>query len=443
MASALNTMWRDLSVTQQDALTLGVLLVPFFLIGLTVLWGFRPLPLVRALIARHKGVAATFTGLIAVAVALGVGLTSQERSLREGSARAAEKFDMVVTARGSDLTMMLAAVYLEPAIVPLLDGETFAAVAAADHVNFAAPIAFGDNYQGAPVVGTTPDFVAHLAGGTLAEGRGLVDMFDAVAGAYATAGVGDVIEPTHGVEDTALEGNNETHGVGYTVTGRLPPTGSPWDRAYLVSVESVWDIHGLGDGHDPGWDGTLGPPFSVTRFPGTPAILVDVDELWAAYALRQQFNTETTMAFFPGAVLARLHGLLGDLRQILSAMALATQALVTVAVLVGLVLITRLLARQLALLRALGAPRRFVFAVTWGVGAAMIVVGAAVGLALGWIAAEVIASSVTRQTEIVVDARLGWRELHLVAGFVSLTSVLALLPAWITMARPVTEDLRG
>lgn len=432
-----------MSVTQQDGLVLALLLAPFCLVALWVLWGLRPLPLVRALLMRHRGVAATFTGLIAVAVALGVGLTSQERSLREGSARSAEKFDLIVTARGSDTTMMLAAVYLEPAIVPLLGGETFAEVAAADHVNFAAPIAFGDNYQGAPVVGTTPDFVAHLAGGDLAEGRGLVDMFDAVAGAYATAEVGDVIEPTHGVEGTVLEADNETHGVGYTVTGRLPPTGSPWDRAYLVSVESVWEIHGLGDGHDPAWDGTLGPPFSVDRFPGTPAILVDVDELWASYALRQAFSTDTTMAFFPGAVLARLHGLLGDVRQILSVMALATQALVAVAVLVGLVLITRLLARRMALLRALGAPRRFIFAVTWGVGAVMIVVGAALGLALGWIAADVIAGLITRRTDVLVEARISWRELHLVTGFVSLTSVLALVPAWITMARPVTEDLRG
>lgn len=443
MPEALRDLWDGLSVTAQDATALGLLLLPTVLVGLVVLRGFRPWGLVRALLVRHRWVSAGYVALIAVSVGLGAGVISQERALREGTARAAQKFDLIVSAPGSEVTMMLAAVYLQPAAVELLDGAAYAQIAAADHVAFAAPIAFGDSFQGAPVVGTTPEFIAHMADGNLAEGRNIEGVFDAVAGALVDVPVGATIEPTHGVPGTALADNDESHGVDYRVVGRLPPTGSPWDRAYLVAVESVWEIHGLGDGHGPGWDGRLGPPFAVDRFPGTPAVLVDTDALWAAYALRSEFSTPQTMAFFPGAVLAGLHGLLGDVRQVLSVMALANQVLVAVAVLTGLILMTRILARRLALLRALGAPRRFVFAVTWSFAAVLIMAGAVLGLGAGVIAARVISDMVTAQTDVLVTARLGWRELHLCAGFVSLTSVLALLPAWVAITRPALEGLKS
>ncbi len=79
------------------------------------------------------------------------------------------------------------------------------------------------------------------------------------------------------------------------------------------------------------------------------------------------------MAFFPGAVLAQLHALMGDIRQIMSVMAVLTQVLVTAGVLTGLIALARLFARRLALLRALGAPGRFVFAVVWSYAATLIV----------------------------------------------------------------------
>ncbi len=443
MPEALRDLWDSLSTTSQDAAILTALLLPAIVIGVATFRGYRTWPLIWSLLRRHRWISLTFVLLIAASVGLGTGLTSQERGLREGSARAADKFDVIVAAPGSEITMMMAAVYLQPADVELLDGTVFDAVSKADNVSLAAPIAFGDSFEGDPVVGTTPDFVMHLASGQLAEGRNIESMFDAVAGALVDVEVGSAIEPTHGIPGTQLADNNESHGVEYTVVGRLPATGSPWDKAYLVSVESVWEVHGLANGHGRDWDGTLGPPFEADRFPGTPAILVRSEELWANYALRSAFSTSETMAFFPGAVLARLHALLGDVRQVLSVMAMATQVLVAIGVLAGLIILTRVLSRRLALLRALGAPRRFVFAVTWGYAATLVAIGAALGILLGWVAAEIISGIVSSQTDVAIEAKIGWREFHLVAGFVSLTSVLALAPAAFAMSRPVIEDLRG
>jgi putative ABC transport system permease protein len=54
------------------------------------------------------------------------------------------------------------------------------------------------------------------------------------------------------------------------------------------------------------------------------------------------------MAFFPGTVLAQLHGLMRDVREAMSLLAVVTQVLVTVSILAGLVILTRIFARGLA-----------------------------------------------------------------------------------------------
>ena len=137
------------------------------------------------------------------------------------------------------------------------------------------------------------------------------------------------------------------------------------------------------------------------------------------------------------------NGLMGDIRQVMSVLALITQVLVTAGVLAGLMLLTRLIARRLALLRGLGAPRRFVFALTWAYAVSLIGLGTALGLIFGLAATALISAAITARTDILVQSTLGWPELHLVAGFFSLTATLALLPAFLTMNRPVIADLRG
>lgn len=431
--------WFSLPVAVQDPLIAFGLLGPALLIGALTLRGFRVGPLLRALLRRQAWISMVFTALIAVSVALGAALIAQERGLREGTARAADKFDLVVAAPGSEITAMLAAVYLQPADVPLIDGETYAEIVGHPRAELVAPIGFGDSWEDAPVIGTTAEFADYLSDG-LAEGRLFETPYEAVAGARVDLSVGETFRPAHGHGDAAQEG---MHDVDYEVVGRMPMTGSPWDRALLVPIESVWEVHVLPNGHGPDWDRVPGPPFDPAHFPGTPAVLVKADSLGATYVMQAAFTTSETMAFFPGTILARLHALMGDIREVMSVLAVITQVLVTAGVLAGLMMLTRLLARRLALLRALGAPRRFVFALTWSYATTLIVLGAVIGVGLGIAATSAISAAITARTDILVEAGLGWPEIHLVAGFVSLTAALALLPAWLTMNRPVITDLRG
>ncbi len=433
-------VWQALPAWGQD-LALGVgLLLPAFLVGGLILRGYAPLPLVSAILWRFRWTNLMFVLLIAVSAGMGIGLLAQERGLRTGTAQAADKFDLIIAAPGSEMTLMLASVFLQPSDVPLLDGETYNEVATHENVEIAAPLAFGDSYGDAPVVGTTEAFARHLSDNRI-DGRVWRTSSEAIVGAFVPLDIGETFTPAHGVGDAAEGGHA---GVSLSVVGRIGPTGTPWDRSILVPVEAVWEVHGLANGHAPERGDQIGPPFDAEFFPGTPAIIVRAEALWANYALRSEFTRDAeTMAFFPGAVLANLYRVMGDVRQAMSLMAVVTQGLVAASVLLGLFILTRLFRRQVSLLRALGAPARFIFAVVWSYGAVLLAAGASLGLGFGYLAAAVLSRIVTARTDILVEATIGWTEVHLLIGFLSLSSLLSLLPAIVVLRQPVVSGLRS
>lgn len=435
------SLWQNLPVLVQDILLTAGLLLPAVIVGFLVLRGYAPWPLVRAILWRFRWPNLMFVALIAVSVGMGIGLLAQERGLRKGTAMAADKFDLVVAAPGSEMTMMLATVFLQPSDVPLLGGEIYNEIATHEHVDIAAPLAFGDSWNRAPVIGTTADFARHLSDDRI-EGRMWRGSDEAIAGAAVELAIGQSFTPAHGLGDAAEEGAHDF--VELEVVGRMARTGTPWDRSILVPVESVWEVHGLANGHAPENAGQIGPPFDAAYFPGTPAVIVRADELWANYALRSEFTRDTeTMAFFPGTVLSNLYRVMGDIRQAMSLMSVVTQVLVAASVLLGLFILSRLFQRQVALLRALGAPSRFVFSVVWSYGALLLTVGAVLGLFVGVGAAAVLSRIVTEQTDILVRATLGWQEIHTVAAFASITTLLSLLPAVVVLKQSIVTGLRA
>jgi hypothetical protein len=122
MPEALADALAALPPGAEDAVIAAGLLLPVPLLGAVILRGFSVWPLLAGLLRRQAWISAVFVLLIAVSVGIGVGLIAQDRGLREGTARAAEKFDLVVAAPGSEITAMLAAVYLQPSALPLIDG---------------------------------------------------------------------------------------------------------------------------------------------------------------------------------------------------------------------------------------------------------------------------------------------------------------------------------
>ena len=129
----------------------------------------NPFPLVRVLLLRNCWLTLAF--ILLAAVAVGLAITTQERALRKSSARAAEPFDIIVATPGSQTDVLLSSVFLRTGTLELLPPQVTARLMAHPGVSFAAPMGFGDNWQGHPVVGTTADLVKRVARGGPLQGH--------------------------------------------------------------------------------------------------------------------------------------------------------------------------------------------------------------------------------------------------------------------------------
>ncbi len=417
----------------------------------------NPLPLVAAEMRAGRARHAAIVLLVALAVALGVAISAQDRALRAGSARAADPFDLVIGAAGSETQLVLSTVYLQPGDLELLPARILGELQGRDDVGLVSPIGFGDSFQGWPLVGVAPALAGHLAAGRLAEGALFARLDQAVVGAKVALGTGASFTPLHGMSELV---DDEIHheGFSFTVTGRLPPLGSPWDQAILVPIEAVWWLHALPLGHkvdqarlfpsgaagEPDFAAVpIGPPFEPAELAGVPAIVVAPKSINAAYGLRQAYRTDpATTAVFPAEVLVQLYSLLGDVRRLLGLISIMTQILVIAAIMLAVLGSLDRQQRQLAVLRALGAPRQFVFLTIWLDVALTLSLGAGLGLLLGYGAAWLLAQVFGQQTALALPVTLGWNELRLVAAVIIAGLVLAALPAALTYRRSVAHALR-
>ncbi|NJN31375.1 MAG: hypothetical protein HC824_13830 [Synechococcales cyanobacterium RM1_1_8] len=260
----------------------------------------NPFILAFAILRRHRLITLLFVAIVALSVALGVGVLNQEKVLRQGSTTAADKFDLIVGAPGSHADLLLSAVYLQPKAIELIDGKLLTEIAANPEVAFVAPLAFGDNHEGQPVVGSTPEFVTYLSDGQL-QGRVFERIAEAVVGVDVELALGDRFFPSHGhgeISEEAAEAADH-NSLEIEIVGRLPRTGTPWDSAIISTVESVWAIHNLPIGHDPNGPRAeaVGPPYDGAFLPGIPAAIVKPTSFGAAYSLRSEYRTAATTAF--------------------------------------------------------------------------------------------------------------------------------------------------
>jgi putative ABC transport system permease protein len=429
----------------------------------------NPFPMVLADLRALRWTALAIVALVALAVAIGVAIGAQERAIRHSSAAAADDFDLLIGAPGSQTQLLMSTIYLQPDALPLTDGRLLNTLLKDERVAQVAPIAFGDISRGYAIVGTTAAFAGRWGRLQPSEGRLFAAEGEAVLGADVAYRLGDTIAPSHGVAGHALrpgevdeeEAGHRHEGHGYTAIGRLPRLGSPWDRAILVPIESVWEVHGLGNGHapeqpeNPFWgkaSGTgesrasggarIGLPFEGQRVPGVPAIVVKPRSVAGAYALRAQYRQGGTMAFFPAEVLVTLYRALGDVRNILVVASSLNATLILAAVILLLVAVAGLRRRRYAVLRALGAPRAYVMLVIWLGMALLIGAGCLLGLGLGALATRAVSGLVEAQTGLRLNFTLEGQEMLQVLLLFAIGSAISLLPALLSYRVPGVAGLR-
>ena len=159
-----------------------------------------------------------------------------------------DNIDLVLGAQGSPLQLILSAVYQVDAPTGNIDYTEAKTWMKHRFVQTAIPLAFGDNYKGFRIVGTTPNYLT-VYGKGIKEGMPFSKNFDVVIGSAIAAKmnlkIGDTFFGSHG---DAAEGElHENHA--YTVTGIAATTGKVADNLILCNIQSVWAMHDE-EGHE-------------------------------------------------------------------------------------------------------------------------------------------------------------------------------------------------
>lgn len=158
-----------------------------------------------------------------------------------------EGVDLVMGAQGSPLQLILSAVYQLDSPTGNINYKEAESWMNHPFVETAIPLAFGDNYLGYKIVGTTQDYITKFDG-KIAEGKTFDKNFEVVVGGKIAKNlglkIGDEFFGTHGEsqEDEHIHDN-----YAYTVVGILEPTDKVIDNLILCTVESVWAVH---DNHE-------------------------------------------------------------------------------------------------------------------------------------------------------------------------------------------------
>ncbi|MBY8962208.1 FtsX-like permease family protein [Flavobacterium sp. D11R37] len=160
-----------------------------------------------------------------------------------------EGIDLVMGAQGSPLQLILSAVYQVDAPTGNISYTEAKTWMDNPFVETAIPLAFGDNYNGFKIVGTTPAYLEHY-GAKMAQGKIFRENFEVVVGSAVAEKmqlkIGDEFFGSHG--DSAEGEVHDTHA--YTVTGIAAKTGKVVDNLILCTIPSVWAIHDHGHDHE-------------------------------------------------------------------------------------------------------------------------------------------------------------------------------------------------
>jgi putative ABC transport system permease protein len=307
-------------------------------------------------------------------------------------------FDAVVGARSSKLQLVLNAVFHLEASPANIEWQDYIMLTNHPGVAVAVPIAMGDNYRGFRVVGTLPDMFTRTeyAPGRRFQVQAPGRIFDpalreAVVGSFVADKLnlrrGSKFHPYHGLNFA----EEHEHTEEYVVVGVLEPSNTPADRVIWIPLEGVQKMSG----------------HAAEAATQISAVLVKLKTPMAGQMLDNQINrkeTRLTFAWPIGTIMADLLNKISWFDRVLELVAYLVAVIAAGSILASIYNSMNERRRQIALLRALGAHRRFVSASIILEAAAIACLGVLIAFFI-YVAITSIAASIIRtQTGVVIDA---------------------------------------
>lgn len=180
--------------------------------------------------------------LLTASVAIITVLILVEKQFEEKYQSNLDGVDLVLGAQGSPLQLVLSSVYQVDDPTGNISFDSVKVWMKHPYVKKAIPLAYGDNYVGFKIVGTTPDYIEKYQA-KIEDGKVFEHNFEVVVGADVAEKLnlkrGDTFKGTHG---SAAEGEVHEHGE-YIIVGVLSKTGKVIDNLILSNIPTVWQMH--------------------------------------------------------------------------------------------------------------------------------------------------------------------------------------------------------
>ncbi len=381
---------------------------------------------------------------IALSVALLAGVERVRTQTEASFTRAVAGTDLVVGARSGPVNLMLYAVFRIGDATNNISWKSYATIAANPRVAWTVPLSLGDSHRGFRVLGTTAEYFEHYRTGTdrplaFRDGKPFADVFDAVIGAEVGRASRlprrrrDHARPRHRQRRASPSTTTSRSASSASLRRRAPRWTAPCTCRSKASKRST--PTGRAGGRVPGL--SIGPeqarkldlqPKAIT------AILVGVKSKAAVFQLQRAINEyreEPLLAVLPGVALQQVWQIVGVAERALFLVAAAVAA----ASLAGLIAL-HLAAldarrRELAILRALGAPPRAIFGLVLGESFLLTAAGIVLGVVLLQIGLLAAAAFIETRFGLVLEAGLPTAtEAALLAAVLVCGTLAGAIPAW-------------
>lgn len=313
--------------------------------------------------------------------------------LKKEITKNASGIDLVVGAKGSPLQIILASIFHIDFPTGNISLETANNLAKNRFIASAIPMSLGDSFKGNRIVGTTKSY-AELYEAELESGSWFGQLMTATVGSAVAEShglkIGDEINSEHGLS----EGGSGHDEHPFKVVGVMEPTGTALDQLILVSVQSVWEVHGSHEEHDHEENDSLHHELELVKLGLTvtheelsendiTTLLVKYRSPMAAVQLPRIVNgTENLQAASPPYETARLFNIIGVGVEVVNGLGVAIMILSAISVFIALFNSLKERKYELAIMRAMGSSRVKIFFLITLEGMVLTLIGALFGFGL-------------------------------------------------------------
>ena len=371
--------------------------------------------------------------------------------LKQEISKNAEGIDLVVGAKGSPLQIILASIFhidFPTGNIALNDANNLTKNRL---ISSAIPISLGDSHKGYRIVGTTIKY-PELYKAELQEGSWFEEEMTATVGSAVAANlgirIGDELESAHGLAEGG-EGHSDHP---FEVVGIMKPTGSVMDQLILVSVSSVWKVHGDHGSHDHEEHDSLAHQMvyldklalEVTneqlQEEDITSLLVDYRSPMAAVQLPRIVNeTSNLQAASPPYETARLFNIIGIGVEVVNILGLVIVILSATSVFIALFNSLKERKYELAIMRSMGATRSKIFRLILAEGLVLTIIGSLFGFGLAHVGFWILGFSVDQVASM--ETFFVQEEYYVLAGSFFVGIFASVVPALLAYNADISETL--